>query len=336
MSQATCTIRGQRREQIATFKPASGNTKPRTIRSKKCMRCGKTMHWSDQCHVLEKGMHCNNCGKKGHLSGVCLSKSQQNTKPIRAVQPAEEEVPCEHEVEAEANIHTEVTPRLTVTISHQNGKFRYDIFPDTGGVVSLISEDLIRKHDVPMIHPPMLPSLQAVNSQLLTIVGLAKLHVLNKSNNISELINAVISPDIENNILLGFHDLQELGVVSRTFPIAKFSSCGGDLETMKEKLCRNFEDVIWDTLPNIPMKGEPMQIELKEGAIPYKVLTTRRTPKHSEKAADLIVEQLIEKRIIARVNRPTPWTAPGFWVPKSDGKGICLIIDLLKLNKYIL
>ena len=39
--------------------------------------------------------------------------------------------------------------------------------------------------------------------------------------------------------------------------------------------------------------------------------------------------------MIARVNKPTEWTAPGFWVPKSDGKGIRLVVDFSKLNRFI-
>ena len=113
---------------------------------------------------------------------------------------------------------------------------------------------------------------------------------MNECNDVSKFINAVVSPDIENDILIGFHDLCELEVVSPTFPISKFS-CKNDLKEMKEKLCKSFEDMIRDTLPDVPMKGDPMCIELKEGVIPYKVLTTRRMPKHWEKAADAIVDE---------------------------------------------
>ena len=83
------------------------------------------------------------------------------------------------------------------------------------------------------------------------------------------------------------------------------------------------------------MVGNPMKIILKPDAKPFKISTARKTPKHWEKPADKIINELLESGVIARVDGPTDWCAPGFWVQKSDGKGIRLVIDLTKLNEYI-
>ena len=83
------------------------------------------------------------------------------------------------------------------------------------------------------------------------------------------------------------------------------------------------------------MAGKPMKIVLKPNAKPHKVLTARKTPKHWEKAADKKIDELLEKGVIAKVDGPTDWCSPGFWVAKPDGKGIRLVIDLTKLNEYI-
>ena len=71
---------------MAMFKNKKDPVKDKTH---KCMCCGKTNHWtrSDQCKVLEKGLCCSNCTKKGHLASVCLSKA----KPIRAFLPENED-----------------------------------------------------------------------------------------------------------------------------------------------------------------------------------------------------------------------------------------------------
>ena len=77
-----------------------------------------------------------------------------------------------------------------------------------------------------------------------------------------------------------------------------------------------------------------MHIELKPNKIPYKVLTAQ-TLNHWEAQANEIIMELLNKEVVARVEWPTLWTASGFWVPMSDGKGICFVIDLSKLNKFI-
>ena len=333
--------REQNVDQIAAFRPPT--PMPRSLPSAKfkfCMRCGKNNHRSDQCKVLERGLICSNCGKKGHLSVVCQSKGQQTAKPLpmHAFQPTSTE-----EVHQTPSIYPEVTPRLPVEISHGNGKFTFPIFPDTGGAITMMAENLAQKYHITSDDKFLnqLPTLVTVDGRKISISGAAEIKLLNLSNNIKIPIVIVISPDIWDEIIVGFGDLRKLEVIPRGFPMSKFSTfptsnpTNQSLNHIKEKLSDEFSDVIRDSLPNSPMEGKAMHIHLKEGAVPYKILTARKTPVHWMKEADKIVEEFIQKKIIKRVEEPTPWTAPGFWVPKANGKGIRLVVDLSRLNQYI-
>ena len=54
-----------------------------------------------------------------------------------------------------------------------------------------------------------------------------------------------------------------------------------------KQLIKEFPDVISDALPNKPITtGDPMKIHLLPQAIPKKVTTARRIPKHYEKVAN--------------------------------------------------
>ena len=313
------------------------------FKMKTCMRCGKSNHQSKQCKVLEKGLSCLNCRKKGHLAIVCQSKRSQPVRPPRPMHTFRTNGSTFGDDNNNVNsaeddiidlIHMEVTPCLKATIIHDGGSFWFDVFPDSGGTACLVLKDLVQKYGLEMRCLKNLPKFQAINGELLSVEGLVCIKISNDANLLEIPITAIVSVDVKNEILIGFQALTELGVISRKFPMAKFI-CDNKLLRIKKELCKEYNDMIRDTLPSSPMHGDPMRIELKEGAIPYKVLTAQKMPKHWEKQANQIVDQLLEKKVIEWVEEPTAWTAPGFWVAKNDGKGIHLVVDLSKLNKYI-
>ena len=110
-------------------------------------------------------------------------------------------------------------------------------------------------------------------------------------------------------------------------------------DKIKEDLCNEFSDFIRDKLPEAPMKGPPMTIPLAQDDIPSRIHTARQIPKHLQKEADDIVDELITKGIIAHVEKLTEWTSAAFFVPKPNAvkgsRSICLVTDLSKLNRYI-
>ena len=64
----------------------------------------------------------------------------------------------------------------------------------------------------------------------------------------------------------------------------------------------------------------PMIISLKDNAKPLKVLAARQVPRRYEEPAEDIIQDLINKGVLARVSDVTDWCSPGFFVPKSDGR----------------
>ena len=114
--------------------------------------------------------------------------------------------------------------------------------------------------------------------------------------------------------------------------------CAG-FDELKQTLCNEFSDGIRNKLPASPMKGPPMRITLTKDAIPSKIHTAREIPKHLQDDAKDIINELLEKEIIAHVDEPTEWTSAAFFVPKPNAikgsRSIRLVTDLSKLNHFI-
>ena len=83
------------------------------------------------------------------------------------------------------------------------------------------------------------------------------------------------------------------------------------------------------------MRCSPMSIALQDDAIPICVTTARRMSKHYEPESKKTIEELIERKAIAPVDKPTTWCSPAFFVPKADGKRVRLVTDFTALNKYV-
>ena len=70
-------------------------------------------------------------------------------------------------------------------------------------------------------------------------------------------------------------------------------------------------------------------------AIPICVTTARRVPKHYKPESKKTITELIERKVITPVDEPTTWCSPAFFVPKADGKRVCLVTDFTRLNKFV-
>ena len=68
-------------------------------------------------------------------------------------------------------------------------------------------------------------------------------------------------------------------------------------------------------------------ISLEDDAILICVTTARRVPKHYEPESKKTIAELIDRKVIAPVDKPTTWCSPTFFVPKVDGKRVRLVTD---------
>ena len=102
------------------------------------------------------------------------------------------------------------------------------------------------------------------------------------------------------------------------------------------KLMKRFDTVFSDELSETPMKAPPMKIHLKDNAKPFRISTARQVPLRFKEESDKEVQSYIDKGVIVKVTEPTTWCAPGFFVPKPDGKSrVRMVTDFTGLNEFV-
>ena len=155
-------------------------------------------------------------------------------------------------------------------------------------------------------------------------------------NGKSKCINGLVSEDLKDEILLSWFDAEDLGSIS----ITRFASLGNPSNRIA-KLKKKYESILKDSLSDKPMNGPPMKIHfkkeaLKKGLHPKKVFTASQTPLHLKPAADKVLAEAIQSKLIEEVplNEPSEWCSRGFFVPKPNG-GARLVVDLSYLNSFI-
>ena len=78
------------------------------------------------------------------------------------------------------------------------------------------------------------------------------------------------------------------------------------------------------------MKTDPLHIYLKESdERPLRISTARQIPKHFQAAAERCIRDLLDKGVIEKVDYPTGWCSPAFFVPKANN------IDFTHINKRV-
>ncbi|KAG1706172.1 Carcinine transporter [Nymphon striatum] len=157
------------------------------------------------------------------------------------------------------------------------------------------------------------------------------------------IINAIISPELQNEILLSWHDLQALNIIPKNFPSIASTKVAKIYDKLNAKkiaseLKKEFHDVLNTSLdPDRFMDGPLMKIHLTQDSTisPVRNLVARKVPLHFQNKADECVEKLLHQGVIKRVDNPTEWVSSGHFVPKPNGT-VRLVTDYTDLNKYIL
>ncbi len=93
-----------------------------------------------------------------------------------------------------------------------------------------------------------------------------------------------------------------------------------------------FDDISELKAMDGPVVGEPMNIELIEGAEPFAIGGARSIPFHLRGGAKDVLDYMLERRVITPVGDvPTPWLSPMVAVAKPCG-GVRVCVDYTKLN----
>ena len=147
-------------------------------------------------------------------------------------------------------------------------------------------------------------------------------------------VDAVISSDLRDDLLVGCEDLRKLKIIPANFPHQTVRAVSS-IESMKQKLLEKFPDTLSDSLSPVPMRTPDghMHISMDQHATPHQEVVTRRIPLRYKPQS--VVQDLISKNVITKVDIPTRWVSPAFFVPKPDGICMRLVTDYTKLNKYV-
>ena len=144
-----------------------------------------------------------------------------------------------------------------------------------------------------------------------------------------------------SSILIGWPNLAKLGVIPADFPACTHSAklvYSNDNDSF-ELLKREFPDEFSSTLPDTPIKGPPMKINLTGNVVPFKAQTTKATPHHWKEEADRVLNDFLAKGVIEPVplEEPSDWVSPAFFVPKDDSPSprLRLVTDFSRLNRFV-
>ena len=105
------------------------------------------------------------------------------------------------------------------------------------------------------------------------------------------------------------------------------------------ELIQDFPTVLREEFDSGPLKGRPMDIELRTDikVVPRCATTTKPVPTHMEADAKVLIDELLKTGVIEPVpeGEVSEWISPGFFVPKPHGRGVRLVADYTQLNKFL-
>ena len=351
------------------YRSSQGRDQP----SQGCHCCGHRSHTKPQCHFLN--MTCHTCKKKGHLPHMCKSSRTKDSPQVRqAGEDADDDEDEDESIYDTANedgtddgefvdssalmasaCSTEKlvfkTPSLTFHCSSKDGSvhFLQAAILDTGATESLISENVLDKHRVPFEKIRGI-RIKSASDMLLCCPGRVSLRLRNRARDIATVVRATVIRDTNNMLLIGFPDLVRTALIPLSFPGAKllklnkaFLSKAADnrpkpssAQEFRERLLKDFCDVMSDALPSKPMAGPPVKIHLRTDmeVVTTRAYTARQIPIHQVKEANSIIAELLDKNVISQQSAYTEWCSPAFFVPKHNGK-LRLVCDWRGLNKYL-
>ena len=194
--------------------------------------------------------------------------------------------------------------------------------PDTGASKSLINEQFAIQCGLKIL--PLAPTiLRQAGGSTLPLSGYTVFEA--SLNNVVTYIRAIVVTKLHKN---------------ENFPaqIQEVHAAEQELyESSRSLIINKFQETLSDDLNPNPMEipGKSMHIYLQPNAVPNSISIARFVPLRMQRAANQVISDLLKKQVITKVNKPTPWCAPGFFVPKPNGTSVRLVTDYTKLNKFV-
>ncbi len=234
-----------------------------------------------------KNLTCHACDKQGHIALVCLGKGNQRQqgqhhqrrgfKKGSASAPASQSASPNLMRDATAAQICSIpscnipTPRIQVTVKPgaKGTPFSHAVLPDSGASTSIISADLAHTYGL-HIDPKKTMKLQVVNHAQLACSGSVEAEISFGSWSI--LVSLIVSPAIHGDIILSWHDLVKLNILSPNFPV-EINKTETVAEASAPQSAQEVLKLMHDNYPDVlgmfrqgeslkPMKGPPMKVTL--------------------------------------------------------------------------
>lgn len=341
-------------------KSTGGMTQQRLLDEKRCFRCGSQQHTSPECPKKDS-LKCNKCKKDGHSAFVCTggqiawkkkggdgSRSQPSSRPpSRAPSRATSPTGRDEDLQKAASVmvrsvkgKSEAPPLLHLQLRRGMKSFTFPAYPDTGSTRTIVALDVLRRHRV-SLSSDRSEELVTANGGSMACEGSVELQATYDGGP-SANINALVSSDLKDEILLGWPDLKKLEVVPRGFPCRAATVDVLNFDNVMDSLKTQFKDVLDNELGTKKMKGPPMKIHFRSDIkfVPTKALTCSKIPLHLE---DAVQEEM--KRLLVDTLAPVPPGVPtasicrGKFIGKYDDdgnlRGVRLVTDFSPLNAFI-
>ena len=309
---------------VHAVKPRNKPTKPAPATSKtsrplqqfNCKNCG-TKHYPRSCPAF--GRHCHLCKGKHHYARMCPQKNSR----VHTVTPSQDGAigrQCEAQTEqlfigTVTGVTTDSAWFSTVIVGGSSVKFKLD----TGAEANVLP---LRVYSELQNRSPLMDTSVVLSSYGdFKVKPEGKVTLLCEAQGLKESLPFFVA-DVNSPPILGLSACSKLNLVKRVETVAQ-------APRTKKEIVEHFADVFSGLGC---MKGE-YHIELDDSVQPV-IHPPRRIPYSLLEKLKAKLQELEEKDVVQKVDRPTPWVNSLVIVEKRDGS-LRLCLDPRDLNKAI-
>ena len=294
----------------------------------KCKNCGY-VHRNEYCPA--RGQQCKKCKGWNHFQSCCKMKRRNNRqrrgKPIHDVgEDTETESGCSDEeyvienVELEAEIE-EINSEIYATLMINESKIEVKI--DTGAKCNVMSIDTLNKvKKSEEIDETKTINLSAFGGSVIRTKGTVNLQCATAKNKQRELTFHIVDRRVKT--LLGLKDTVKLNLV-------QFEKEVHEVQSKEHELFDEYSDVFGDEMGKVPIM---YRIKLNPNVTPV-VMPPRPIPIAVKDRVKKELDDMEQKKIIRKVDKPTEWVSALVAAKKKDKDEIRICIDPRNLNGAI-
>ena len=229
-----------------------------------------------------------------------------------------------------------VVQEYEVEILARNGPIKFKI--DTGADVSVIGVEHIEKFGLRFRDLRRTKkSLVGPDANKLKCLGYFKANFKAKDQFSNQI--CYVCKNIKT-LLLGRPAVKELGIVKINVPsqvtcVSVATQQSNEFDTGHTQDSIEFVEEFPEVFKGLgKIKGDPVRIELKDGATPYHLSAPRRVVLPLLDSLKEELNRMEELGVIRKIDKPTEWCHPIVVVPKANNK-LRICIDLTKLNEQV-